>query len=493
MPDIQGAGGWRKVLATRSLARNATLNVFGTIAPMAVAVAVVPILLTALGKERLGLFTLALALFGFAGLFDLGLGRALTRTVAQYTGSGRSPSETASIVRVALGAVAGLGLLWAGITYTASDWMVAQTAILDPAVVVEARRALVVLAWLMPVVLLSGALVGVLEGLQEFGTVNAVRVPLGVATYVAPAIAAVGSGDLAHAVGALALVRVAGLMAWLHLAHRRVPFLVATAPATGLGELWRYSGWLTVSNTIGPLMVSADRYFLAATFPPAAIANYTVPFDTIYRLTAFPSAALNAVFPAIASQGQGREALSSLVSFAGRGAAVLWLAPLVLVGVYMEELLALWLGSSFAQEAHAPARWIAAGVLINGFALIPHTVLQGVGRSDITAKFHLLELPFYAFFLLLLTAWFGVLGAAIAWGLRVAMDAILLLAAAIRLHPGFVAQWLGLAVLPVLGAMIVFAPLALPGWPRGVWIGALLALVLWQYRGLIRARREDRE
>jgi len=55
---------------------------------MIVAVFCIPILIRGLGKERFGLLTLAWVLIGYAGLFDLGLGRALTQLVAQKLGAG---------------------------------------------------------------------------------------------------------------------------------------------------------------------------------------------------------------------------------------------------------------------------------------------------------------------------------------------------------------------------------------------------------------------
>jgi hypothetical protein len=48
--------------------------------------------------------------------------------------------------------------------------------------------------------------------------------------------------------------------------------------------------------------------------------------------------------------------------------------------------------------------------------------VQGVGRSDLTAKLHGIELPIYAAVLFLLTKALGLRGVAIAWTFRVAID-----------------------------------------------------------------------
>src|SRR6202521_3226047 len=68
------------------LARNVIWNLIGNGAPMIVAVFSIPILIRELGKERFGVLALAWELIRYAGLFDLGLGRALTQLVAKKLG-----------------------------------------------------------------------------------------------------------------------------------------------------------------------------------------------------------------------------------------------------------------------------------------------------------------------------------------------------------------------------------------------------------------------
>jgi hypothetical protein len=49
-------------------------------------------------------------------------------------------------------------------------------------------------------------------------------------------------------------------------------------------------------------------------------------------------------------------------------------------------------------------------------------LIQGTGRPDITAKLHLVELPFYLAGVWWLTVRYGIEGTAIAWVLRVVVD-----------------------------------------------------------------------
>jgi O-antigen/teichoic acid export membrane protein len=110
--------------------------------------------------------------------------------------------------------------------------------------------------------------------------------------------------------------------------------------------------------------------------------------------------------------------------------------PFVLVAVpFAREVLGLWLGGEFAENSGRVLQWLAVGVLINSVAQVPFTVVQAAGRPDLTAKLHLIELPFYLVAVGWLIVAFGIEGAAIAWVARVSVDLIVLLALTLRIMP----------------------------------------------------------
>jgi O-antigen/teichoic acid export membrane protein len=93
----------------------------------------------------------------------------------------------------------------------------------------------------------------------------------------------------------------------------------------------------------------------------------------------------------------------------------------------------LWLGTEYAGDSATALRILCAGILINALAQVPYAVLHAAGRPDRSALFHLVELPLHALVLWLLVRAAGVPGAAIAWGLRATLDALLLFDATQRL------------------------------------------------------------
>src|SRR3989442_5579018 len=101
------------LLRRRPLVRNTLLNLAGQVAPLIVSVLTIPKVFRGLGAERFGLLAIILVVAGYFSIFDLGLGRATTRLVAETIGKReyhRLPpiAWTASITQLGFGILAGI-------------------------------------------------------------------------------------------------------------------------------------------------------------------------------------------------------------------------------------------------------------------------------------------------------------------------------------------------------------------------------------------------
>lgn len=412
---------------SRKVAHNALWNVGGQLVTLGVGLVALPILLHALGAARLGVFTLALGLIGFSGLFDLGLSRALTQTVSSSLGQGRSRAQVAALVWRVIGLLAGFGVLWLVALWGAAPFLVDRLFSLSGEMARETLFGLRALALSIPFALAATGAMGTLEGLQRFRLLSLWRMPMSVLQFGLPVIVALIRPDIGWVIAALAATRVAWMVLWLTQLKRLLPREPGvTASRADLRHALHFGGWLSVSNLIGPLMVYADRFYLASLFPPATVAYYTVPFDTAFRATSLPQTAMNALFPALAETQTRPGDSARLLALAIRAVVVLVLPVVLVVAVFAHFLLALWLNASFAGPATPVLQLLLIGIFLNSAAHLPYALLQAHGRSDLTAKLHLLELPVFAVLLVVGVHLFGIIGAALAWTLRVALDAALL-------------------------------------------------------------------
>jgi O-antigen/teichoic acid export membrane protein len=410
----------------RTLARNTIFNLIGQIAPMLVAVFAIPVLIRVLGTDRFGILTLAWLLVGYFSLFDLGIGRALTQLVAKKLV--HESDEIPALVVNSLLLMLVISLVGTVLIVVTAPWLVGRLKV-SPELQTETLQTFYLLAATLPVVVTTSGLRGVLEAQQLFGQLNIVRIFLGVFTYLGPLLALLISHSLLVVTAVMVGFRLIAWMAYLFLCLRSLPGV-----GNGLRPDWSlirpllsFGGWMTVSNVFGPLMVYLDRFLIGGLVSATAVAYYATPFEMATKLWFVPEALVGVLFPAFAtSLVQDSERAASLFT---RGLKYIYLAtfPVTLIVMTLaQEGLRLWLNTEFAGNSYRVLRWLMAGVFINCLAKIPFAFLQGAGRPDLTAKLHLLEIPFYFSIIWGLVHKFGIEGAAIAWTLRVAVDTVIL-------------------------------------------------------------------
>jgi len=417
------------------IARNAPLVVLGELVPLLAAVVAMPLLLARLGVDRLGVLSLAWVVIGYFSLFDLGIGRATTHVVASRLAAGRA-GEVPGVVRTSLALLLALGCAGGLVLALLAPWLAQHALRVPPQLDAETRTSFVLLACTLPLVVVSSGLRGVLEAERRFASVATMRAALGLVSFVGPLAVL----PLAPTLPAVILVIAAGralLFAVALVLCRHVVARPGTrAERAVAGELVRFGGWLTVSNVVSPLLVLLDRFVVGAVVSVGAVAFYATPLEVVQRAGVVPIAIGTVLFPAMAASALSDPRHARALFATGLRLCLLGVAPLLLLLVlWSHEGLELWLGAEFARESSVVVRWIAPGLLVNALGCAALFALQASGRPDLPARFHVAELIFYVPLLYWLAARHGLEGAAIAWSVRVAIDALLLTTAALRRFP----------------------------------------------------------
>ncbi len=100
------------------------MNLLGSGLPLLVAIIAIPLLIDGLGLARFGVLTIIWMVVGYFSLFDLGLGRALTKLVAEKLGHDNN-NEIPALIWTALLLMLILGVVGALIIVVVSPWLVA--------------------------------------------------------------------------------------------------------------------------------------------------------------------------------------------------------------------------------------------------------------------------------------------------------------------------------------------------------------------------------
>ncbi len=445
------------------MATNTLWNFAGLVTPLLAAVVAIPAIVALLGVPRFGVLTLSWAVVGYFGVFDLGLGRALTQRVASALGEGRH-AEIPSLIVSGLWMLAGLGLLGSAVAWLLAVEFVGALGEVPEALAAETRDTIHVLALSIPVVVIATGLRGVLEAYGEFRAVNLVRIPLGIFNYIAPVCVLPLANSLPVVVAVLALGRVAACVVYTVLCLRRTGGVTAGVRFSSrqAGSLLGFGTWMTVSNLIGPLMLYMDRFALAGFDSMEAVAYYATPQEMIVRIGFIPGAVMGVLFPAFASAFvSDRRRIAGYFERAARYLLVLVFPIVLLLGVFAREILGIWLGPEFALNSTLIMQILLLGIFLNSQARLLNTLIQGEGRADISAKVHLCEFVAYAVALFVVIPRFGAVGAACVWSLRILVD-LLALALILRMRGvlgaaalGRLAVWLVLAVAALAAAVVL--------------------------------------
>ena len=418
----------KKLTSVSLLARNTFWNLIGQVAPMLVGLFSIPPLIHALGTDRFGVLTIAWLVVGYFSFFDLGLGRAMTNLVAQRLATG-SDEGLSEIIWTSNLLMAVLGVLGAVLLVLLSPIFVQDLLKTPKALQLETTRAFYMLSMSVPFVISTAGFRGVLEARQRFGIINAVRIPMGIATFAAPLLVLPWSKELPAVVGILVATRVVFWFFYAFLVLRDMPLLrhSVTIDPRLLPMLFSFGAWMTVSNILSPIMEYMDRFLVGMLLSLTAIAYYATPFGVATKLLILPMAIVGVLFPAFSTAlVADREHAGRLFRRAVKYVALALLPITFLMVLFAQNGLNFWLGPVFASHGARALQWLAIGVFANGIATLPFALLQGAGRADITGKLHLLELPFYLITVWSLTKYFGIEGTAVAWTLRAIVDCALL-------------------------------------------------------------------
>ena len=410
-----------------NLVRYSAWNFIALILPLLVGLVTIPYLLQQIGIERFGVLTIMWAIIGYFSLFDFGISKALTKKLAE----GRA-NEDLQIQRkvfwTAIQLMFGLGIL---------GWLVLMLLLLGLDNVLikvsadikdEVDKANLLIAFSIPLVVVSAGLRGSLEAYEKFRASNILRLILGVWMFLAPAI---GSGLGYTSLTQMALILIVGrgiaaIASWFMVAHAMSGLGRPLFAKELVSPLFSFGAWITISGIVSPLMVYMDRFLIGATVSAASVAYYATPQDVATKLLFLPIAINAALLPVISKQlaipiNERADVEGLLIKSVWMG--LICIAPFcAAMLMFPSELLTLWLGKDFAVQGSLVTQLFGIGVLTNAIGIVLISFLYASGQPSRVAKLHLVELPLYLIALYFALKEFGFVGAASVWILRVILD-----------------------------------------------------------------------
>ena len=402
-------------------------NLVGLSLPLAVAAVSVPALMAAIGVERFGLLALAWGLIGYAGALDLGIGRALTQMVSRLLGEAAHAEiplalSTAGRITLVTGTVGGGLIAFAAIAGAA-----------DLIAVVEVSRGEVIggmllLAIALPAQAMSATYRGMNEAYQNFKGISLLRIALGVLTFGGPYAVSFFTVKLYWLVFTLVVSRLAALFVYRALAHSC--FLGSSHSIKEAAYSWKvgkalfaFGGWVTVSSIVSPMLVQADRYTIASLISPVAVTSYVLPYELVVQTLIVTGAITTSIFPSLSRMlAEGNPNWRAYFNKWLMIVASVMSGVCSMLAFLLQDILTIWIKGALDPQSVTVGQILCVGVFANSIGAMFYALLHAKGRSDITAKLHIIELPLFIFLLLTMIESFGLIGAAIAWSSRMIFD-----------------------------------------------------------------------
>jgi O-antigen/teichoic acid export membrane protein len=419
------------------LAHNTIYNLLGQVSPILVAILTIPLLIKGLGNERFGVLTLVWMVIGYYSIFDFGLSQALTILIAQKLGTGHK-EQIPNLFWTGLLLVLIIGLIWALIFYLITPLLVNKVLKIQEGLIPETKRTFFLISFCIPIVISNASLRGVLEAQQRFDLTNLVRVLQGIFNYIGPLIGLVFSRSIFTSVLILMIVRFGSLIAHLLFCFHTIPDLRFKwgFKSNVLKQLVGFGSWMSLSNIIGPLMVSIDRFLISSLISIEVLAYYTTPYEMVTKLLIIPGAFLGVFFPAFSTSFvQNHHQTQQLFNRVFKYIFIFIFPAALLLITFAYDGLNFWIDNNFAQNSALVFQLLTCCIFFNCLALVPYSLIQATGRPDLTGKINLFELPVY-----FLLAWYliktsGIEGAAIAWLIRIIVDMVILYIFALKILP----------------------------------------------------------
>ena len=494
MPSDPPEAGLHEAPSTRTLLKFTGWNLFGLCTPMAVAFFALPPLRGRMGPDIYGAFMFLLTVINYLSILDLGLGRATTQFMATRLAA-RKYEELPAIFWTAIAMMLGFALLGMVVFFPLIQPLVCHWSKIPLGLQTDAVHTLVAAGLGTPFLVLAACLVGVLEAHQKFKLINFIRLPMQIYTFLGPLGVALLSHSLLAPVVALLAGKAVECAVYFAACLGAIPTLRGGVcfQRNLIRSLFALGGWMSVSSVAMLALNQINSVMMFGLLPVAMVGFYATISEMVIRLLVLPRAWVSVLFPSFSAQHALEEGSVAPLYAKGVKSLLLFSFPIALgLVTFAWEGLAIWQDKAFADMSAGIMRWLTAGVFVYSLSFVPFSLLQGVGRPDLSAKLNVIEIPLAIALAWVLMRQAGLAGAGLAWFLRCLLETVAMTVLAHRFVARAGAEIVRSAALLLL-ALALMAGLAMV--PSLLLRGVLYVLAVALFTGCgwrILLNREER-
>ena len=400
----------------RLIARNVRWSLGAQTWLLVLTIALAPVLIHRLGTTAYGLYALIVAMVGYLGLLDFGLGIATVKYVSEHLAR-RDRAAVERAVGTALTAYLAIGFAGGSAIALAGPPLAGHLGA-STALVGTARSALPLVAAGFTIAMPLALVTAIPTALQRLDLVNRVNALLGTATVAGSAAVVLLGGGLLGVIGVMVAVNAVALACFTVLTARLLwpGALRPRIDRTSARFLFSFGIAKFVNQLATQAVLHVDKFLVAVLASISAVTFYVVPVTAAQTAMIIVGTVAGPFLPA----ASGFHAVGDMRRFGelyvrvNKLVAALVLPLAALLIVFAEPILRVWVGPSFAHESADPLRVLAAGYAVNAFSTVPALACDSMGRPRVTTAFSVLSGVLNISLSLVLIPRFGILGASFA-------------------------------------------------------------------------------
>lgn len=401
--------------------KNIAANFAGNMWTGLMGIVFVPIYIHFMGIEAYGLIGTFATLLALFGLLDMGLSTTLNREMARLSVEKNNAQEMRDLVRTlevpywAVGALISLIVIVLS-PIIAYQWVNAEN--LSPKTVQTAIRLMgLAVAFQWPMSFYSGGLMGLQRQVLLNG-INAVMATFrGVGAVlilwlVSPSVEIFFSWQIIVSTFHIALII---FFLWRSLPHTAEP---PRFRRKLLLNIWRFAAGMTGITVLSTILMQLDKVILSRMLSLEMFGYYTLAGSVSMTLYRFISPVFSAIYPRLTNL-VALGATDDIIILYHKSAqlmSVIVLPAAVVVALFSEELLLIWTQNPVTTEnTHVLVSIFVLGTAINGLMNIPYALQLAFGFTKFGIIGNIISVLVLVPFMIILTKWYGVVGAASVW------------------------------------------------------------------------------
>lgn len=398
---------------SRSIARNVLYTFSTWLLPLGLSFFATPILVGALGDEDYGIYALVLGFIGYS--FNFGIGRAITKYIAEYRASGAN-EKIREVISATFFLNIAVGLTGAALICLLAGWLVTDVFRINAAAQSKSIHSFYIASATIFFLMLNQVFNAVLQGIHRFDVYSKIFNLNSIILLAGNIILALSGYGLLVLLGWNLLVTVAACLVYAVSARRLLPeFGISLSFGRDtLRQVLVFSSGVIGYQILANLLLLFERGWITRQLGAESLTYYVVPMILSLYIHSFISSLMLVIFPLASELKDDRPKLLRLYTKATKTVALLVVFLALTLIVENSFFLTLWMGPEFAERSAVLLVFHTITFGLLAILTVSWQMTEGLGYPNYNFKIFSVCLVLSVGLMVFLTGDYGNRGVAIA-------------------------------------------------------------------------------